>query len=80
MADIESAAPEVCDVIAEQFGTRRFTYVSTFEDLNGDSLDPIELLVKLEDKFKIKITDDEGASLENVGHVIALVNRKLGRG
>ncbi len=80
MADIESAAPEVCDVIAKQFGTRRFTYVSTFEDLNGDSLDPIELLVKLEDKFKIKITDDEGASLENVGHVIALVNRKLGRG
>lgn len=42
---------------------------STFESLNIDSLDMVELICNLEDKLGIDFGEPEG--LENVGDVIA---------
>lgn len=48
------------------------------EDLGCDSLDLVELVIELEGRFDIDITDDEGDALRTVGDVHALVARKVG--
>lgn len=39
------------------------------EDLEADSLDLVELVVELEDRYGIRIPDEEAARLKTVGQV-----------
>lgn len=44
------------------------------EDLNVDSLDAVELIMDLEDQFKIaKISDAEAQKLKTVGDIVAFL-------
>lgn len=47
------------------------------EDLRCDSIDHVEIAMKVEDCFGITITDDEAADCATVGDYSALVHRKL---
>ena len=50
---------------------------SSFEkDLKADSLDVIELVLALEDKFSIEISDEEVERLRTVGQAIECVKDK----
>ena len=40
------------------------------DDLNLDSLDMVELMMKMEDEFGVEIPDDDAEGLKNVGDVI----------
>lgn len=44
------------------------------DDLGADSLDTIELLMSLEDEFKIAIPDDDAKHIGTVGEMVALVD------
>lgn len=46
------------------------------EDLRADSLDLVMIQMALEEEFSIAISDDEGAALETVGDIAALVRAK----
>jgi acyl carrier protein len=46
------------------------------EDLNIDSLDAVELVMRLEDTFQFKITDEEAQRLKTVGAIVELVTAK----
>jgi acyl carrier protein len=46
---------------------------SFIEDLGGDSLDLIEIIVSVEDKFEIVIPDDKADKITTVGQAIDLV-------
>ena len=48
------------------------------EDLETDSLDLVELVMTMEDKFGIKITDEEAASIKTVGDAVDFVMGRLG--
>ena len=37
------------------------------EDLNADSLDLVELIMALEEKFNVKISDDDARNIKTVG-------------
>lgn len=47
------------------------------EDLRCDSIDHVEIAMKVEDCFGIGITDDEAADCATVADYSALVHRKL---
>jgi len=47
------------------------------DDLGADSLDSIELVSALEEKFGIDITDEEARGITTVSEIIALVEQKL---
>lgn len=43
------------------------------EDLDADSLDLYELVMELEDRYGIKVSEEEAAELQNVGDVVEFV-------
>jgi len=46
------------------------------EDLNVDSLDAVELIMELEDTFKVKIADDEAQKLKTIGDIVNFIKPK----
>ena len=46
---------------------------SFLQDLGADSLDQVELIMKLEDEFKIQSPDTESEKIVTVGDAIALI-------
>ena len=49
----------------------------TFKQIGADSLDVVQIIVAIEDKYDIELLDDELQALKNVGDFIALVERKV---
>ncbi len=45
------------------------------EDLNLDSLDIVELVMKMEDEFKIDISEEESEKLKTVQDVVNYINK-----
>jgi len=48
------------------------------DDLEADSLDLYTLLQELEDRYGLKLSDQEAASIETVGDAVLIVTAKLG--
>jgi acyl carrier protein len=48
------------------------------EDLETDSLDLVELVMTMEDKFGMKISDEEAAGIKTVGDAVDFVMGRLG--
>ena len=70
-------AQRCIDIIAKSKGISAdtITLASTFDELNIDSLDKINLSFEVEEIFSIAIPDDSLNSLRTVGDVIAGVQR-----
>ncbi len=72
---------DVLEEIREQMvaikvpGAQEATPQSTFSELDVDSLDLVELVKALEDKFGITIQDDDLKPIESVGDAIQLTIR-----
>lgn len=78
-----SAAPsvtsaEVRRILAQQLGYHvdQIAEDATFDQLEMDSLDNIELAMALEDHFRIEIRDDEVNRLATVAGAVVLVTAK----
>lgn len=75
----EEILEEVRDVIVEQLGIERekITEDATFiEDLAADSLDVVELIMSLEEKFEIEIPDSDAEKIATVKDVIDYIVSK----
>jgi len=46
------------------------------EDLETDSLDLVELVMTMEEKFGLKITDEEAAEIKTVGDAVDFVQQR----
>lgn len=67
---------EVIAIVAEQLGVDRNEVDSTksfIEDLNADSLDLTELIMTLEEKFDVEISEDKAEKLKTVKDVIDFI-------
>jgi acyl carrier protein len=73
-ATIES---QVKSIIADQLGVGEdeIKNESSFiEDLGADSLDIVELLMEMEEKFDIEIPEDDAANIKTVGDAVNYIN------
>jgi acyl carrier protein len=78
-AEADALGEKVMDVIArtQKLPREKVTLDSTFEQLNIDSLDGINIVFELEKEFGIDIPDDGVAKLRNVGDTVQGVRELL---
>ncbi len=73
MADAESIEQRIRPLIAEQLGVEenKVTRSASFvDDLNADSLDLVEMVMSLEEEFKIEIPDEDVERIHTVGDAV----------
>ncbi|MBQ8734606.1 MAG: acyl carrier protein [Bacteroidaceae bacterium] len=79
MSEIES---RVKSIIVEKFGVSEseVTNEASFtNDLGADSLDPVELIMEIEDEFGISIPDDLAEKISTVGDAIKFVEEEVAK-
>lgn len=77
MEDLEQ---KVKQIIAEQLGKNEVDIkneASFIEDLGADSLDTVELVMALEDAFKIEIPDEQQENLRTVQQAIDFIQANV---
>lgn len=70
---------QVAEIIAHDFHVKAesITLATRLrEDLNVDSLDAVELIMTLEDKFGISIADSDATALKTVGDIVKYIEAK----
>jgi acyl carrier protein len=71
--DLRSIVAERFDLLPETVSVE-----TTFqEDLGADSLDVLDLLMRVEEHFGVSIADEEATGLKTMGDAVALLHAKL---
>ena len=76
----EEIADKVKDILSELLSIEKDDIVedSNFvSDLHADSLDSVEIIMEVEDKFNISIEDNKAEMVFNVKSLIDLIENKL---
>ena len=66
-------------VIAEKLGLDESAIkdeASFIDDLGADSLDTVELILELEEKFEVEIPDEDAEELTTVGKLVNYINEQ----
>lgn len=65
-------------IVADQLGIseEEITIDTSFEDLNADSLDIVELIMSLEEEFGIEIPDEDAEKLTTVKAAVEYIKEK----
>ena len=72
-----SVEAKVKEIIIEQLGVEegQVTESAKFvDDLGADSLDTVELVMALEEEFKLEIPDEDAEKIGSVGDAINYIN------
>ncbi len=76
-----SVEQRVKDIVIDELGVDEDSVVkeaSFINDLGADSLATVELVMKFEDEFDIKIEEDEAEKITTVGTAVDFIKNKLG--
>lgn len=72
----ESITDRVIRITKDQLGVEEVTTESSFvNDLGADSLDTVELVMALEEEFRIEILDDDAENITTVQNAIDYVEK-----
>ncbi|MGI6119587.1 MAG: acyl carrier protein [Desulfosporosinus sp.] len=63
-------------IVVEQLGVDEnlVTPETSFEELDADSLDIVELIMALEEAFDLDISDEEAEKIRTVGDAVSYIN------
>ncbi len=69
---------KVKSIVANQLGVDEadITVETTFDDLNADSLDVVELIMALEEEFDIEIPDEDSEKIKTIGDAAEYIKAK----
>ncbi|HAP31914.1 MAG TPA: acyl carrier protein [Firmicutes bacterium] len=70
-----SVFEKVKSLIVEQLDVNagKIAMTTTFEDIDADSLDVVELVMALEEEFGLEIADEEVEKIKSVGDVVRYI-------
>ncbi|MBR4270510.1 MAG: acyl carrier protein [Clostridia bacterium] len=71
---------EISSMLAEQLNIEQSSIKPEsriIEDLHTDSLDLVEMLITLEDKYSISVPDEDAKNLTTVGKLVEYVEKKI---
>ena len=72
----EKVADIACDVLG--IDADKITEETTFDDLDADSLDRLQLVTAMEDEFDIEIDDEKLEAINSVAEAIEAITSALG--
>lgn len=74
-----SVQDKVKEIVAQQLEVdiNNLTPETTFEEIDADSLDIVELVMALEEEFELEISDQEIENIQTVGDVIKFIESKV---
>lgn len=69
----------VVKVVADILHTdaNKIEQARSFEQLGADSLDMVEIVMRLEEEFSIEINDEDAQQLSSLDHVVDYINQLL---
>ena len=69
---------KVKGIVTEQLGVdaEEVSLETSFDDLNADSLDVVELIMALEEEFDIEIPDEDAEKIKTVGDAVNYIKEK----
>ena len=75
--ELKDTAHKVISIIAQKLNvdTAVVHEQSTLQDIGADSLDMVEIIMKIEEEFGIEINDEAAENLHNIGDVIKYVHQ-----
>ena len=71
---------EVKDILVESINKLEFDAIKltdTLEDLGADSLDSVEIIMSLEEKYNIKISEDVFADIHTVQDIVDYIKKTV---
>ena len=72
---------KIRDIVAKQLDIDDIEGISMetsiMEDLDADSLDAVEVMMNLEDEFKIEIPDGDAEEFKNIGDIVRYIENKI---
>jgi len=70
---------ELKDLIKTElsFDTEGLTLESTLEDMGADSLDAVELIMAIEEKYDIEIVEADALKFTSLGNIVAYIESKV---
>lgn len=71
---------KVCDIASDVLGVEpdELSEATTFDDLDANSLDRLQLVTAMEDEFDIEIDDDKLMAINSVAGAIDAIEQTLG--
>lgn len=67
---------KVTEILAEQFGVDASTInedTNLVDDLGADSLEVVDLIMSIEDEFKVEVPDGEVENIKTVGALVQFI-------
>lgn len=74
-ASVEATVKEIASKILHK--DVDFNAVTNFKELGADSLDIVQIMVKVEDTYNIEMVDEEMQEIKNIKDFIAYIERKI---
>ncbi|KJS18942.1 MAG: acyl carrier protein [Peptococcaceae bacterium BICA1-8] len=70
---------KIKSIVVDQLGVDadEVTLETSFEDLNADSLDVVELVMALEEEFDIEIPDEDAEKIRSIGKAVEYIKTKV---
>lgn len=67
----------VFQIVADQFWMDQTELSSekSFDELDADELDKIEVIMDLEDYFGIEFTDEQDEQIKSIGDIVTIINQ-----
>ncbi len=74
---------KLAKIVREKIAPNREVEISpgvTLDELGLDSLDRVELIMTIEEEFRICVTDEQADAVKTVGDAIKVIEQALGSG
>ncbi len=79
MMTFEAIFDRLVDIVAEKLRIERVqvTLGSTMQDLGADSLDMVEIIMRIEEEFNIQINDADAEKLQTMREVVEYIQAQM---